>query len=259
VLEPALSITIDRAETWSHALAGEHMLLLPARAAQASRAMRQPSSQRPRKSGIRQPWPRTPSALKWLVVSDSVQLKRKAQDSWPAVACATGVVPTQVGTCDTAPAAHRANVLHTVAELFLLAESTILILGRSRFALAALLLSVRCVLSLHVHLDRSCSRRGMRRAMSGRPFDESHFEPRQLWTPPPPLLRLPIEWESDGSGSSDKNQAELLAARNTSYRYRRWVRGRALLCVGNGFAYSARRLHEADGTLVNGDGFLDNF
>ena len=55
-------------------------------------------------------------------------------------------------------------MLQTVAEMLLLAESDALVLGRSRFAYAALLLSRTIQQSYHLTLDRPCqTRRGRKR------------------------------------------------------------------------------------------------
>ena len=100
--------------------------------------------------------------VRWLVVSDDAELKKQAQSTWPKLVSATSLVPTQAGACEDASStsarsnSHREHVLHTVAELLLLAESDILILGRSRFPLAALLLSHTCTEAYHLFLDRRC-------------------------------------------------------------------------------------------------------
>jgi len=215
--------------------------------------------------------------LRWLVVSDSSPLKHDAHAAWPEVVRATSLVATQVwnydpfpaphrstqltnhatqvGYCDTAMSSRRSAVLQTVAELLLLAEAHVLVLGRSRFGLAALLLSGRCVLALHVHLDRACLRNRARlHAAKTTASLRAKIDVRQ-WMAAPPLLRLPHEW-------GDVESRELVR--------RKWFssepspdRGRArstvLRCIGTDDNYSVRRFHDADGSLLDGDGFLSNF
>ena len=99
----------------------------------------------------------------WLVVSDAPLLKQRACAEWPWVA-ATSVVPTQVGSCGApSDGGRRTSLLHTVAELLLLSESDVLVLGRSRFPMAALLLSRSCKQALFLFLDRRCRRKNARR------------------------------------------------------------------------------------------------
>ena len=103
--------------------------------------------------------------VRWLVMSDAVQLKRRAREAWPALVSTTDVVPAQVGACGGgwSEAERRAGVLHAVAELWSLAQASVLILGRSRFPVAALLLSPSCRQSLHLFLDRTCRAKRRRR------------------------------------------------------------------------------------------------
>jgi hypothetical protein len=126
-----------------------------------------------------------------VVVSDSAALKAGAAAKWPHRVLTTAIqpahilcqphtpLPTDSGRASstlhaTAPdsvptdkptdKAHDGqSILQTVAELLLLAESDVLVIGRSRFAYAALLLSRTCQQTFHVTIDR---RRRWRRCHS---------------------------------------------------------------------------------------------
>ena len=100
------------------------------------------------------------SSVKWLLVSDDSELKRQAQASMPERLLATGLVPTHVGVCGAPVGAqgHRQGVEETVAEMLLLAESRVLVFSRSRFPVAALLLSRTCKQAFQLRRDGSCGR-----------------------------------------------------------------------------------------------------
>jgi hypothetical protein len=170
--------------------------------------------------------------VRWLVVSDSAALKRQAQTSWPQLVATTNVQPTQAGACDpsgSSAATHRDHVLRTVAELLLLSEAHVLVLGRSRFPMAALLLSGTCRESHHLFLDKRCRRR--QRGRTPRAADIA-FAPEQLETyATPEVVAIPT-------------------ARRPGHRM--------LQCFGASAAYSARSLQEPDGSL-EADPILNNF
>ena len=166
--------------------------------------------------------------VRWLVVSDDAELKKQAQSTWPKLVSATSLVPTQAGACEDASSttarsnSHREHVLHTVAELLLLAESDILILGRSRFPLAALLLSHTCTEAYHLFLDRRC--RKAPRYGKSTPFAAGDLKHQYVQ----PWIQI-----------------------------NKWSR-KVLKCFGASRAYSARALHDEDGWLRR-DEMLVNF
>ena len=114
---------------------------------------------------------------RWLLVSDSASLKAAAAATWPGKVRVTSLAPTHIMCSSHADlfgrqnrsrhgggSAHgaqggeqstRAEMVQTVAEMLLLAESDALVLGRSRFAYVALLLSRTIRQSFHLTLDRS--------------------------------------------------------------------------------------------------------
>ena len=167
--------------------------------------------------------------MRWLVLSDTVQLKRRAREAWPALVSTTDVVPAQVGACGGgwSAAERRAGVLRTVAELWALAQASVLILGRSRFPVAALLLSPSCRQSLHLFLDRTCRPRRRRRG------------------------------RADAAATATTGGAAQLLAAIPSLQLSETHR-KALRCIGTDGAYSARRLQDAQGRLLT-DGMLSNF
>ena len=121
---------------------------------------------------------------RWLLVSDSAELKRAAAAAWPGRLFTTAVRPSHVlcgelgadgagGAGARRPALpggerRRLEMVETVAEVLLLGESDALVIGRSRFAYVALLLSKTCRRAFHVTLDRRCrpyaTSEGVRRA-----------------------------------------------------------------------------------------------
>ena len=152
----------------------------------------------------------------------------------------------QAGYCDTAPADHRHTVMSTVAEMLLLAESRALVIGRSRFSLAALLLSSSHVAALHVYLDPRCrSKRRLRRRRGARTerfvaADVHRTAPSVML--PPPASALPAV----GPQPRDRRRGG------------RSPHPVALRCIGTNSAYSARWLGR-DGMLSDTDGYLKNF
>ena len=188
---------------------------------------------------------RLPTA-RWLIVSDTAALKAEAHKAWPHLVAISSVepAPPHVRVCDhasaatatvatAAAAARRAKVLHTIAELYLLSEADVLVLGRSRFPMAALLLSRTCRASLHLFLDRRCRRARRPRPLIMNSTAERPFAPSTLEQSEPPAF--------DASALS----------RGTSSR-------KALRCFGTGAEYSARTLQGVDGRLQH-DGMLSYF
>ena len=181
------------------------------------------------------------SSARWLVVSDVATLKHEAAATWPDLVAVTTLVPSQPGACGVIPmasselgvgpteSAHREAVLHTVAELLLLSEVDMLVLGRSRFPMAALLLSKRCRAAYHLYLDRAC-----RRARKPYASEMAHFAPAQL-------IQNEHSRFFDETGNQPAGHSR-----------------RVLRCFGTGGAYSARSLQDAQGNLLR-DGMLSNF
>ena len=171
--------------------------------------------------------------VRWLVMSDAVQLKRRAREAWPALVSTTDVVPAQVGACGGgwSEAERRAGVLHAVAELWSLAQASVLILGRSRFPVAALLLSPSCRQSLHLFLDRTCRPKRRRRGRA--------------------VAAAAATATAGGVGQPHHEAAVPLLDMRETHR-------KALRCIGTDGAYSARRLQDAQGRLLT-DGMLSNF
>lgn len=129
--------------------------------------------------------PSTNLEPQWFLVSDSSTLKKAAAAQWPGRVHTTAVQPTHILCKSGAPVTagrsavganaggipEQRTMLQTVAELLLLAESDVLVIGRSRFAYAALLLSPRCRQTFHITIDR-------RRALRNR---RCHTTPNGTW------------------------------------------------------------------------------
>jgi len=91
-------------------------------------------------------------AAHWLLVSDSISLKRSAQTSWAKERLrSTATIPSHV-LCSKEFTTGRQSMLETIGELLLLSESDVLVHGRSRFPLSALYLCSSCRQSLRVDI-----------------------------------------------------------------------------------------------------------
>ena len=190
---------------------------------------------------------------RWLVLGDAAPLRQQAAATWPQVVATTGVVPAQPGYCGGAGGAagpsHRARVLRVVAELLLLAEAPVIVMGRSRFPMAALLLSPICQQAFVLFQDRTCRRRRRRRQGSAKASATSasaadRMGAHESWRDP--VQTLPLT-PADVPASGDPVPRLVLTGTR-----------KALRCVGTAQAYSARRLLDAEGRLVQ-DGMLSNF
>ena len=148
----------------------------------------------------------------------------KEAQAWPERVVTTSVLPAQVGACGDhlSAAERRTRVLLTVAELMLLSESRVLVLGRSRFPVAALLLSRSCRQSFHLFLDRRCRRGGRSQRLVGA------AAARSLTEEAVPMLDM-----------NSRNR-------------------RAMRCIGTDGAYTARRLQDGNGQLLQ-DGMVSMF
>ena len=135
--------------------------------------------------------------------------------------------------------------------------------GRSRFPLAALLLSSTCTQSLHLHLDQRCIRRA--RWLKQRQQQQPLQQPQQ-----PPQLESRQHTRAAGTPTASTSSSVLSPFHASTLTFETAlpllpqthagrVSRHALRCMGVGDAYSARHLQLADGTLVMHDGFLDNF
>ena len=168
-----------------------------------------------------------PPSVRWLVMSDAIGLKQQAMDAWPGLVSTTEVVPAQVGACGAPKAERRERVLRTVAELVLLSQSHVLVLGRSRFPVAALLLSSSCREAYHLFQDKRCRRRAPARAEAA-----AAAEP----------VFVPARLEQSASPPFDEATGQR----------------KVLRCFGTRSAYSARTLQDGTGRLLP-DGMLSNF
>ena len=89
---------------------------------------------------------------RWLLATDSPDLKDSAHRLWPIRSGTTAITPSHVRCGGGAFLLERR--LETVAEALLLAEADTIVHGTSRFASTALLLCERCVASFSVELDQ---------------------------------------------------------------------------------------------------------
>lgn len=159
---------------------------------------------------------------RWLLVSDSAVLKAAALARWPRRVRTMPVRPSHIlcgHGADLSAGAERR--VETVAELLLLAESRVLVIGKSRFAFAALLLSA-CAQAYVVLLAKKGCRNGA--------------------ATPPPLPRT-VAKDSD---------ALALPPGPRHAPSPRMLHG-MLVCLGGG-PYTAMALQDGSGRFLKGHG-----